>query len=86
MEGVITVTTKERQELIRLLGLYCNDLLNANDANIRAVENARKAGKSKWDAGVQLKSGVKAQYQHARIVMTKLLVEIGNEVKSSYEL
>lgn len=77
------MTLKDKQELVRLLGLYCHDLLSDNDHNILAVKAAEKAG-NRWSANV--KCGVKAQFQHARIIMTKLLSEIGREVKSSFEL
>lgn len=80
------MTLKDKQELVRLLGIYCNDLLSENESNIREVKAAEKVGKHKWDIDVHLKSGVKAQFHHARIIMTKLLVEIGREVKSSFEL
>lgn len=30
--------------------------------------------------------GVKAQYEHARIIIKKLSVEIGKELKASWEL
>lgn len=80
------MTLKDKQELVRLLGIYCDDLLTENENNIRRVKAAEKAGKHKWEIGVSLKSGVKAQFHHARIIMTKLLAEIGREVKSSFEL
>lgn len=64
----------EKQELVRLLNLYQADLLNQNRKNI---ENGRTE---------YFVPGVKAQYEHARIIAAKLSVEIGKSVKSYYEL
>lgn len=59
------MTLQEKSELVRLLNLYQADLLNLNRKNI---ENG------KTDYFVH---GVKAQYEHARIISTKLSVELG---------
>ena len=71
----------EKQELVRLLNLYQLELLMDNDNNIREVakhsENKREG---------KYKTGVKAQYEHARIIAAKLSVEIGKSVKSYWEL
>lgn len=66
------MTLQEKLELVRLLNLYQADLLNLNRKNI---EN----GKTEYFV-----HGVKAQYEHARIISTKLSVELGKEVKSSH--
>lgn len=71
----------EKQELVRLLNLYQAELLMENDNNIR--EAAKHSGK-KWEGTYKI--GVKAQYEHARVIATKLSVEIGKSVKSYYEL
>ena len=60
----------EKQELVRLLNLYQADLLNQNRKNI---EN----GITKYFV-----PGVKAQYEHARIISTKLSVELGKCIKT----
>lgn len=65
---------QEKSELVRLLNLYQADLLNLNRKNI---EN----GKTEYFV-----YGVKAQYEHARIISTKLSVELGKEVKSWWEV
>lgn len=75
------MTLAEKQELVRLLNLYQADLLMDNDNNIR--EAAKHSGK-KWEGNY--KTGVKAQYEHARGIAAKLSVEIGKSVKSYYEL
>lgn len=59
------------------MNLYQADLLMDNDNNIR------EAAKH-WEGNY--KTGVKAQYEHARIIAAKLSVEIGKSVKSYYEL
>ena len=71
----------EKQELVRLLNLYQAELLMENDNNIR--EAAKHSGK-KWEGTYKI--GVKAQYEHARIIIAKLSVEIGKSVKSYWEL
>lgn len=64
------MTTPEKQELVRLLNLYQADLLNQNRKNI-------KNGITK-----NFVHGVKAQYEHARIISTKLSVELGKCIKT----
>ena len=71
----------EKQELVRLLSLYQTELLMDNDTNIR--ESAKHPEK-KWEGTYKI--GVKAQYEHARIIIAKLSVEIGKSVKSYWEL
>ena len=71
----------EKQELIRLLNLYQADLIKDNGINIR--EAAKYPGK-KWEG--TYKFGLKAQYEHARVIATKLSVEIGKSIKSYWEL
>ena len=62
--------TKEKQELVRLLHLYMDDIVTANAKN--STEN--------------FTAGLKAQYEHARIIATKLSVDVGKEIKSYWEL
>lgn len=71
----------EKQELVRLLNLYQADLLTENDLNI---QEAVKHKGHKWEGNYKI--GVKAQYEHARIIATKLSVEIGKQMKSYCEL
>ena len=71
----------EKQELVRLLNLYQAELLMDNDNNIREAVKHRE---NQWEG--TYKTGVKAQYEHARIIAAKLSVEIGKSVKSYYEL
>ena len=71
----------KKQELVRLLSLYQAELLMENDNNIR--EAAKHAGK-KWEGTYKI--GVKAQYEHARVIATKLSAEIGKSVKTYWDL
>ena len=71
----------EKQELVRLLSLYQTELLMDNDTNIR---EAAKHPKKQWEGTYKI--GVKAQYEHARIIIAKLSVEIGKSVKSYWDL
>ena len=68
------MTLQEKSELVRLLNLYQADLLNQNQKNI---ENGRTE---------YFVTGVKAQYEHARIISTKLSVELGKGIKSWWEV
>lgn len=72
---------KEKQELVRLLHLYMADIIGDNEANIREAEKHRN---QKWEGNY--KSGLKAQYDHARILATKLSVDVGKEIKTYWEL
>ena len=71
----------EKQELVRLLNLYQAELAAENDANIR---EAKKHPEKKWEGNYKL--GIKTQYEHARIIATKLAVEIGEGIKSYWDL
>ena len=71
----------EMQELVRLLNLYQAELVTENDANIR---EAKKHPEKKWEGNYKL--GIKAQYEHARIIATKLAVKIGKEMKAYWDL
>lgn len=64
----------EKQELVRLLNLYQAELLEQNQKNIRTCKTEHFV------------YGIKAQYEHARVISAKLSVEIGKSVKSYYEL
>lgn len=68
------MTLQEKLELVRLLNLYQADLIRLNQKNI---ENGRTE---------YFVPGVKAQYEHARIISTKLSVELGKNMKSYWEV
>ena len=68
---------EDKQTLVKLLHLYMQDIVEANEDNIR---EAKKHKDKKWE-GVY-KSGLKAQYEHARILATRLSLEVEKEIKS----
>lgn len=74
------MTLLEKQQLVRLLNLYQADLLKYNEENIKEAKRHEK----RYEGTYQL--GIKAQYEHARIIATKLSVEIGKEIKSYWQL
>ena len=61
---------KEKQELVRLLHRYMEDIVADSEKNNRN----------------NYKSGLKTQYEHARIIATKLAVDVGKEIKTYWEL
>lgn len=73
----------EKQELVRLLGLYQRELLMENEENIRKKMRSNESLKK---VVTDYSYVVKAQYEHARIIIKKLSVEIGKELKSNWEL
>lgn len=70
LKGENTMQLAEKQELVRLLNLYQADLL---DQNLENIENG---------IGKDFVPGVKAQYEHARIISTKLSAELGKCIKT----
>lgn len=58
-------------------------MLNYILHNLDILEAAKHPEK-KWEG--TYKTGVKAQYEHARVIAAKLSVEIGKSIKSYYEL
>ncbi len=64
----------EKQELVRLLNLYQVELLRANDNNFRFKRNKAPIIQYKWA------SSVKSQYEHARLISSKLAREIKEEI------
>lgn len=76
------MTLKDKMELVRLLNLYQNDLLDANEANIKEAAKYEKCDKWKGDYTF----GIKAQFEHARVIIRRLSVEIEKGFKSYWEL
>lgn len=74
------MTLLEKQQLVRLLNLYQADLLKLNEENIKEAKRHEKRYMGTYHLGV------KAQYEHARIIANKLSVEIGKEMKSYWQL
>lgn len=73
----------EKQELVRLLGLYQNELLAENEENLRKKMRNKENPK---ELVTDYSFGVKAQYEHARIIIKRLSVEIGKEIQPGWRL
>lgn len=69
------MTNDNKRLLVSLLREYQNDLLKADK------RNQIKSNDHKWN---EIIHGVKAQYNHARVIADRLDVEIGNEMKGWY--
>lgn len=74
------MTIEEKSELVRLLHLYMSDIVKDNAANIKEAKKSEK----RWEGNFKL--GLKAQYEHARIVAAKLSLDVENSIKSYWEL
>lgn len=78
------MTLEEKQDLSRLLRRYQEDLLEANNRNIelQAKYDAEKDSELRKNAILwEMKSGLKSQYEHARLIINKIDVEIGREMR-----
>ena len=78
------MTVEEKQDLSRLLRRYQEDLLEANNRNIelQAKYDAENDSELRRNAILwEMKSGLKSQYEHARLIINKIDVEIGREMK-----
>lgn len=78
------MTVKDKQQLVRLLHLYMDEIVVQNEDNIYKAEKLEKGGGCKWSGDYV--SGLKAQYEHARILATKLAVDVGKNIKTVLEL
>lgn len=72
------MTLKEKQDLVRLLNKYQSELMQMNDENIEESERQTQRGEGEYHYGV------KAQFEHARLIAAKMSVEIGRELASSW--
>lgn len=63
---------EEKQELVRLLHLYMADLVVADRKNKELIS---------FYSGAHY--GVKAQYEHARIIASKIAVEVNRDLRSN---
>lgn len=65
------MTIQDKKELVRLLHEYMNQIII--DDRLNTKENYKSAG-------------LKAQYEHARIIATKLSIEVGKSIRAYWEL
>lgn len=73
------MTLTDKQELARLLTLYQQEMIEHNEENIA---ERKKHENHCWEGNYY--TGVKAKYNHARIIAASLMVEIGRELKTYY--
>ena len=78
----------DKQTLVRLLNQYQYEQIEQNRLDKLECERMKEKGKANYteyyrqDATV----GTKAQYEHARLISSKLSLEISRELKSYWEL
>lgn len=72
----------EKRELVRLLRLYQEEMLYENDANINDAMACIASGRELWQA--EYVPGVKAQYEHARLIAKKLEIDIAKSIRTPY--
>ena len=72
---------EDKQTLVKLLHLYMQDIVEANAENIKEAKNHKD---NKWEGTYKL--GLKAQYEHARILATRLSLEVEKEIRSYWQL
>jgi hypothetical protein len=65
-----------------LLGEYQEDLLEEASLQEKAIESAKKSGED--PNVVQFTSGIKAQFDHARIIKSRIDVQISDRIKTSF--
>ena len=83
------MTLSDKQTLVRLLNQYQDEQVYQNRIDeSKITENAESNGISKYSAkfNVSVVVGTKAQYEHARLISSKLSLEISRELKSYCEL
>ena len=82
------MTLSDKQELVRLLNQYQYEQIEQN--RLDKLECERIKGKSKENYTEYYRQeatvGTKAQYEHARLISSKLSLEISRELKSYWEL
>lgn len=66
------MTNHDKKQLVALLTTYMGELAQKDSANLLK----QRQGKSLYEC----KSGVKAQYDHAMLIVSKLMVEISKEM------
>lgn len=76
------MTDKEKKNLICLLRKYQADLLEIEEQNEKAKQKYQK-----WtrDFDEHFQYGIKAQYNHARVIADKLDAEIGKKIKGYFD-
>lgn len=71
----------EKQELIRLLNKYQNELLEENSRNFEREIKRKENDSERWKVENFPVAGIKAQYNHARCIVRKLSVEVEKDIR-----
>ena len=71
------MTINEKQELVKLLGLYMDEIMQYYDNNVKEATKYKK--EERWKANY--KCGLKAQYTHARIIQKAVAKDVNKEMK-----
>lgn len=73
----------EKQKLVRLPGLYQQELLEKNEENATNFIKSKKGDNRDLNPPI---CGLKAQYEHARILIQKLSLEIGDNILPNHAM
>lgn len=73
------MTLSEKYELSKLLHMYQDEIYNKYLHNECEADKMRRENKEVWYGNYH--HGLKSQYEHARIILTKLSKEINDEIK-----
>lgn len=76
----------EKQELVRLLMIYQNDLVNDDSANRKELMRCEKNKISRWSKDANFKHGIKSKYEHARIIVADLSKDISEELLPNWRM
>jgi len=86
------MTLSDKQTLVRLLNQYQDEQVEQNRLDKLECERMKEKGKANYKPSYiesyrqDAKVGTKAQYEHARLISSKLSLEISRELKSYWEL
>ena len=75
------MTNREMQELSILLGKYQNELLEQSSGQEKTLKDARERGLNPYD--IEFKTGIKAQFNHARNIKNRIDVQIESQIKTT---
>ena len=76
------MTISDLKQLSILLGRYQEEMLNEDMKNKKKLNDAELNGLDKWK--VDFKVGVKSQFSHARIIKSRIDVELEKQITSLY--
>lgn len=77
LQGDNAMKINEKQELVKLLSLYMDEIMQDYADNVK--ESAKYKKEERWKANY--KCGLKAQYTHARIIQKAVAADVNREMK-----